>query len=148
MNGGLLLERTLIPSEKIAAYNATHYKVGLGQDGFILRIGEPSGELRSLYAAHAISCAVLITAFNPYGQDQGDRANEVAHARLQEALLKLTDLVKEGAGIDPSGAWPPEKSFLALGIDEDTAARLGRTFHQDAVVWAGSDAVPKLLLLR
>jgi hypothetical protein len=148
MNGGLLLERTLIPSEKIAAYNATHYKVGLGQEGFILRIGEPSGELRSLYAAHAISCAVFITAFNPRGQHQGDRANEAAHARLRAALLELTGLVTEGAGIDPTGAWPPEKSFLALGIDEDAAARLGRTFHQDAVVWAESDAVPKLLLLR
>jgi hypothetical protein len=104
--------------------------------------------LRSRYAAHAISCAVFITAFNPCGRHQTDRANEAAHARLLAALLKLTRLVTEGAGIDPTGAWPPEKSFLALGIDEDTAAQLGRTFNQDAVVWVGSDAVPKLLLLR
>ena len=148
MNGGSLLELTHIPPEKIAAYNATHYKVGLGQDGFILRIGEPSAGLRARYDAYAISCAVFITAFNPYGQDQCDNANDAAQALLQAALMDLTALVTEGAGADPTGAWPPEKSFLALGIDEDTAAQLGRTFHQDAVVWAGSDAVPKLLLLR
>jgi len=113
-----------------------------------MRIGEPSAGLGARYDAHAISCALFITAFNPYGQDQSDNANDAAQARLQAALMALTGFVTEGAGADPTGAWPPEKSFLALGIDEDTAAQLGRTFHQDAVVWAGSDAVPKLLLLR
>ena len=142
------MELTNISPEKIAAYNATHYKVGLGKDGFIMRIGEPSAGLRARYVAHAISCAVFITAFNPYGQDQSDNANDAAHARLQAAIMDLTGLISEGAGADPTGVWPPEKSFLALGIDEDTAAQLGRTFHQDAVVWVGSDAVPKLLLLR
>jgi hypothetical protein len=148
MIGGLLLERTNISNEKIEAYEATHYRVGLGQDAFILRIGEPSAGLRARYDNHSISCAVFITAFNPYGEDQSDSANDAAQARLQEALMALTGLIIEGAGADPTGAWPPEKSFLALGIDEHTAAHLGRTFHQDAVVWAGNDAVPKLLLLR
>ena len=49
---------------------------------------------------------------------------------------------------DPIGAWPEEKSFLALGVGEDTARKLGNRFRQDAVVWVRSDAVPRLLLLR
>ena len=55
--------------------------------------------------------------------------------------------VIEGAGY-PAGAWPRELSYFALGIDEGAARQLGRRFDQDAVVWAGADAVPKLLLLR
>ena len=54
----------------------------------------------------------------------------------------------DGAGADPTGAWPAEKSFLALGVGEEAARNLGNCFHQDAVVWVGPDAVPRLLLLR
>jgi Protein of unknown function (DUF3293) len=59
----------------------------------------------------------------------------------------LSRHVIEWAG-HPSGAWPPELSFFALGISERAARDLGRRFDQDAVVWAGADAVPRLLLLR
>jgi len=143
-----MLERTNISNEKTEAYEATHNRVGSGQEAFIMCIGEPSAGLRALYEVHSVSCAVFITAFNPFGGHQSDTANDAVHASLQEALIDLTDLIIEGAGADPTGAWPPEMSYLALGIDEDAAAHLGRTFHQDAVVWAGSDAVPKLLFLH
>jgi hypothetical protein len=35
-----------------------------------------------------------------------------------------------------------------LGLDLDTSCALGREFHQNAIVWAGEDAVPSLILLR
>lgn len=142
------MEQTQISKEKIMAYESTHYRVGFEQDAFILRIGEFSAALMSRYENHAVSCAVFITGLNPCGQEQGNIANAAAQTRLRTALMTLTNAIIEGEGADPTGAWPPEDSFLAFGIDKETAAELGRAFRQDAVVWAGRDAVPKLLLLR
>jgi hypothetical protein len=139
---------TRISAAKIAAYEATHYGVGSGSEAFTLHIGQPSPQLASLYAATSTDCALFITAWNPYGEERAFAENEAAHQRLGTALHSLSTHVIEGAGADPTGAWPPEQSFLALGIDAEGARRLGTDFEQDAVVWAGPDAVPGLLLLR
>ncbi|SHL69343.1 Protein of unknown function [Nitrosospira sp. Nsp11] len=54
----------------------------------------------------------------------------------------------EGEGFDPCGKWPAEKSFLALGLDLKESSALGKEFGQNAIVWAGADAIPRLILLR
>lgn len=142
------MTQTEIPLEKIRAYEATDYRAGGGADALVLRIGQHSPKLGLRYKDTGADCALFITAFNPFGQKQDDAANEAAHARLGEQLRAASDHVIEGDGADPAGNWPPERSYLAIGIDADTARELGRHFQQDAVVWIGKDAVPKLLLLR
>ena len=142
------MARTEIPRDKIEAYLDTHYRVGVGPDAFVLRIGQQSPGLALRYAAIGSDCALFITAFNPLGQEQDDAANQTAHARLGAQLREVSDHVFEGDGADPSGQWPAERSYLAFGIDADAARELGRSFQQDAVVWIGKDAVPQLLLLR
>ena len=70
--------------------------------------------------------------------------------RLRDEILSLElrpGQLIEGIGIDPSGEWPAEKSFLALGLDLETSRALGREFGQNAIVWAGADAIPRLILL-
>jgi hypothetical protein len=57
-------------------------------------------------------------------------------------------MVLDAEGADPTGAWPPEPSFFALGINEETARLLGIRYRQDAVLWVGANAIPELLLLR
>ena len=54
----------------------------------------------------------------------------------------------EGAGSDPAGDWPEEHSYFGLGVGLEDAKRLGVRFRQDAIVWTGRDAVPRLILLR
>lgn len=142
------MTRTEIPMDKIQAYMATHYRVGPLADAFVLRIGQRSPELEDLYRQNRLQCALFITAFNPLGQQQGDDANFSAHTLLGAQLRKLSTAVFEGAGADPTGAWDPEASYLALGIGAEGARELGRLFRQDAVVWVGADAIPQLLLLR
>jgi hypothetical protein len=137
-----------ILAHKIDAYRATHYRVGAGPEAFTLRIDIPSNPLRRLYENTGHRCGVFITAFNPLGRQQGARANEIAHAHLGECLRALAPHVIEGAGADPTGAWPPEKSYFALGVDKHAASELGARFRQDAIVWAGPDTIPRLLLLR
>jgi hypothetical protein len=54
-----------ISEEKIAAYQATHYRVGSGPDGFVLLcIGRHSFDLQRLYLSAGQRCGVFITAFN------------------------------------------------------------------------------------
>jgi Protein of unknown function (DUF3293) len=137
---------TAIAADKVAAYQSTRYRIG-GPEFFTLSIGAKSEALLQLYRKTGQDCGLFITAFNPFGQAQSAEANQAAHFLLGEHLRALSRHVIEGAGY-PSGDWPPELSFFALGIDEGAARQLGRRFDQDAVVWAGADAVPRLLLLR
>ncbi len=137
-----------ISTEKIEAYLETEYRFGEGIDAVTLRIDWRSEELARLYASSGAACGVFVTAYNPFGQARGIDANEAAHERLGVDLTALSAQVMEGAGSDPSGAWPEEKSFFALGVDLDAARNLGTRYGQDAIVWAGADAVPKLILLR
>lgn len=74
--------------------------------------------------------------------------NAAAHARLGAELAAAGYRVVEGAGEDPDGRWPAEPSYLVLGMDLEAARELGRRYGQNAIVWAGADAVPELLLLR
>jgi hypothetical protein len=59
-----------------------------------------------------------------------------------------SDRIIKGAGSDPSGGWPPEESFLVLGLGLEAARTLGREFHQNALLWTDHDAIPRLILLR
>lgn len=134
--------------EKIEAYLATHYRVGIGPETFVLHVGQRSSELGRLYRETGLQGALFITASNPLGRRLDDDANAMAHELLGTRLRNMSTVVIEGSGSDPNGGWPPESSFLALGIGAEDARRLGRHFRQDAVVWAGNDAIPELLLLR
>jgi hypothetical protein len=98
-----------------------------------MAIDTRSEALSRLYATTGQTCGVFITTLNPFGQAQNDEANET---------------VIEGTGAHPTGAWPEEKSFFALGINVVAARLLASRVHQDAVVWVGEDAVPQLILLR
>ncbi len=139
---------TSINEDKISAYMATEYYVRFDEKEFILKIGLISPEIKEIYAIKKLDCALFITAFNPYGKQQDDEENLAVHQRLGAQLRSLTGHVYEGQGADPHGNWPPELSYLALGINRETAEMLGQQAHQDAVVWIGPDALPELLLLR
>ncbi len=74
--------------------------------------------------------------------------NQAAMAGLYEQLSRQSLFIYRGESIDPSGKWPAEESFLALGIDLLVAKSIGRKFGQNAIVWMDSAAIPRLVLLR
>lgn len=137
-----------VPPDKIEAYLGTEYRFGEGIDAVTLRIDRRSEELARLYASSGTACGVFVTAYNPFGQARDIELNAAAHRRLAADLRAMSVRVIEGAGADPSGAWPEEKSFFALGVELDAARQLGIRYRQDAIVWVGADAVPTLILLR
>ncbi len=139
-----------IDPAKIAAYQSTDYVIAAPPGPFVLRIGQESCELQALYRRVGRESALFITAYNPEGTLQSEALNEAAHERLRRRLDLYGELVfeGEGRGVGDNAGWPHEKSFLVLGVDRDVAACLGREARQDAVVWAGPDGVPHLVLLR
>lgn len=137
-----------IPAALIASYRAADYRAGSGAAALNLRIDQHSEALAQLLAASGRQCAVFITACNPGSQLQSLAANQAVQARLREELSCHTSQIIEGTSSDPSGAWPAESSLLALGVELDVAEALGRQFGQNALVWAGADAIPRLMLLR
>ena len=142
------MTQTQIPAETIAAYLRTAYRFGRDAELITLRIDTRSDALAQLYASSGHRCGVFITASNPLGEAHSAAANEAARARLAAELDALKIDAIEGEGVDPGGGWPAEQSFFALGVDLHAARELGARHRQNAVVWAGEDAVPKLILLR
>jgi hypothetical protein len=136
-----------VPAATVAAYLAAEYRFW-GDPPLVLTIGEASMDLVAVYRQRCVTSAAVITAWNPRGRTRRDVDNHVAQAALLARLDALGLAHEPGQGVDPAGAWVPEDSRLVLGIDRDEAAAIGVGFAQNAIVWAGADAVPKLLMLR
>jgi hypothetical protein len=118
------------------------------EDGsVVLKIDTASPALHALHRRHAVDCSCFITACNPFSQ----RLDEQTNLRRQEMLaaeLRSRSLVfLPGAGRHPTNGWPAEPSFLVLGLALEASKNLGRHYEQNAMVWAGTDAVPRLVIL-
>lgn len=129
------------------AYQETEYLVTQGHS-FVLRVDTPSPELAGLYKAKGASCAAFITACNPYSNLLSSEENAKRQANLAAELKRRSLCFYAGVGQHPSGNWPGEPSFLVIGLALEAAKNLGKAYEQNAVIWCGADAVPKLVLLR
>ena len=138
---------TELPKGLISAYRATDYVV-FADPEIRLHINKHSPQLSKLLSERGCSAAAFITAFNPFGEQLSGTKNQQANDRLEVHLKKLELIYFEGEGRGSEGDWPPEPSFLVLGIHREEASNLGRIFQQNAIVWAGAGANPELILLR
>lgn len=130
--------------ELIAAYRAALYRVAAGFD---LVIDTPSSALAAWQAGHGVSCSALITACNPASQRQPEPLNQSATRQLEALISQRKLSFSPTLALDPQGNWPPEPGFLIAGLRREAAEALGRRFGQNAIVWAGADAVPGLVVL-
>ena len=134
-----------IDAALLRAYRETEYRV-LAPFAAVLRIGEECAALAVVHRRYQTTCSAFITACNPRGR----MADGATNAQRQEALLE--EIVRRGlAGIPgvgqhPTGDWPGESSYLVPGLGREAARDLGRQFEQNAIVWAGAQAVPELVL--
>lgn len=131
----------------LQAYRETHYRVG-GKEPFVLQVGVPSPQLAALHAQHGVQSSSFVTACNPFSEPVSDELNaaHMASLTLEVLLARLHHL--PGEGVHPSGTWPAEPSLLVLGTDLDAARALGARYRQNAIVFCGADAIPRLELLR
>lgn len=137
-----------IPPELIAAYEATHYVVEAPDGPFTLIIGEAQPRLQAIYRAHDAQSAAFLTAWNPFSERATASDNRAWQAELEQRAEALAIDQIRSRGIGSSDDWEPEDSTLIIGISLSDATALGRAFRQNAFVWCGEDAVPRLILLR
>jgi len=138
-----------------AAYRATEYVVeplsGRGQDAdvdpVVLKIDSASQALRALHRRHGVDCSCFITACNPFSRPLDEESNLRRQEALAAELRRRSLTFLPGAGRHPSNGWPPEPSFLVLGLALEASKNLGRQYEQNAILWAGADAVPRLVML-
>jgi hypothetical protein len=142
-----LFSESAIPAATINAYLAADYKVKAAEP-FVLNIGRASPELARCFKLERTDRATFITAWNPCGEPTADTENHAAQQKLLAAIKALGLPYLDGEGRDPSGLWPGEPSLLVFGISLEAAKKLARQFRQNGFVYAGSDAIPRLILLR
>jgi hypothetical protein len=132
----------------IAAYRATHYCVTGAYPPFLMRADVHSPDLADCHRTHSVQCSAFLTAWNPLSLPTAHDENVAALTRLEALLRERGFPLIAGLGVDPTGQWEGEESLLALGLELEPATALAREFHQNGLLWAGADTVPKLILLR
>ena len=137
-----------IPQDLITAYTKTSFIVIQQDIQFVIRINEYSAKLNELHHRHGATSSVFITACNPYSELYTDEQNALRQNNLEHDLKSIECVIIPGLGQDSDKEWPVEPSFLAIGLSEKDAQRLGNKHNQNAVVFSEEDAIPRLLLLR
>lgn len=138
---------SVLPRDLIQAYRQARYRVHQGA-GFTLAVNQYSAELAALLHGRGAESAVFITAWNPLGVALRAEENESRQLRLCEDLQARGLRAVPARGCDANGAWEGEDSLLVPGVSRFTTCELGRLHEQNAVLWSGADAIPRLLLLR
>ena len=147
MKDVVLSSDSQIDPSTIQAYLETEYCVH-GDATAILQIGVACAELADLHQAHAVDCSAFITACNPFSKVLDDAANAERRTSLARELKRRRLCFIDGIGQHPSNQWPGEASFLVLGLRLEAAKKPGEQFEQNAIIWNGADAVPRLILLQ
>ncbi len=119
-----------------------------GPPGFTLRVGSASADLLRAHARHGADCSAFLTACNPFSRSLDAQTNAARQAALAQTLTGRGLAFLPGVGRHPSNGWPGEDSFLVFGLALEEAKGLGARLEQNAIVWSGADAVPRLILLR
>ncbi len=139
--------RTAIDDATLRAYRETEYRVQ-GDTPFILKIDRHSAALAALHARLHVASSAFITAANPFSQPCDASRNDARQRALAAELAQVGLAAIAGIGRHPDNGWPGEPSFLVPGLSLDAASALGAKYGQNAIVWSGADAVPRLILLR
>lgn len=134
-----------VAPDLLAAYEATDYVVHAAPD-IVARPGEISAAVDDLLAGLGVTCAAVITAWNPFSTETIPAENAVAQARLLARVgeLGLRWLPAEGCGRD--GDWPAEESLCVFGIDGEAARALAVEFRQNAILWLELGRAPRVIV--
>jgi hypothetical protein len=138
---------SVIDPRTVQAYLETEYRVH-GEPGLTLRVAQANPDLLCAHKLHKADCSAFLTACNPLSEPLDAVANAARQAVLAKELSRRRLIFLPGIGQHPSNEWPGEDSFLVFGLKLEDAKFLAAQFEQNGFIWAGTDAVPQLILLR
>lgn len=122
--------------ELLNHYKNTDYWFRVGAHEIILSIGQKNRDFDRLCERFDCTTGTFITASNPQSQLLTKEENRVKNERLATHLEKISQVYCfSGAGQDRDRQWPPEASFMVLGLSQKTAIDLAQEYQQNALVW-------------
>jgi hypothetical protein len=128
-----------------AAYEHTTYWVDARPFPIAVRVGARNRALDRLLHAHRVRHWAFITACNPGSKPKPYWYNAARTRRLTQLMRvgrwRAIPALAEG----DRGDWPIEEGLLALRLAPARARRLGRAFHQNAVLAGRRGTGPDLL---
>ncbi|MCV2365844.1 DUF3293 domain-containing protein [Paucibacter sp. DJ1R-11] len=142
-----LMSTTCIPPDLILAYRQTDFHV-YGDQPTVLRVDMVNDVLVAVHRSNGVSGSAFITACNPHSRALSEQENVQRQSALAQELQERGVHFVEGCGQHASNKWPGEPSYLVMGLSLADAKALGHRLEQNAILWSGADAVPKLVLLR
>lgn len=139
---------SVIDKKLIVSYSRTQYWVSIGCEKVMVCIDHYSEQVKSLLTQSEVSCAAIVTAYNPCSQLNNENENRLANELLRNFLVRNHYRFLESLNVDPTQIWPPEKSFFVFDLGLHAAQNIGRQFGQNAIVWVDQGATARLILLR
>lgn len=127
------------------AYRATVYEVALPDQLISLFIDRFNQSLYKFYQSAKIDQMAIITAYNPRSEICLDSINQKNQKNLNQTLRSKNYSFFNGKNIDPSHQWIDEPSFCVVNISNIAAQQLARQYHQNAIVFIKSDAIPRII---
>ncbi|MBA2351881.1 MAG: DUF3293 domain-containing protein [Burkholderiales bacterium] len=128
-----------------AAYRRTNYMVDHDGGSFAIRVGEASEEVDALLQQRAQTSWAYITACNPRSERLALEENQWRQTDLRNYLREMGYCIFAGRGVAQEPGWPPEESFLVIGISREAATMLATMLEQNAVV-VGTQGAPAELV--
>ncbi len=101
-----------------------------------IRIGAPTPVLQRWMELNGVSNWAFLTAWNPLGERAHDlEANIERNRQLMQRLQDDGYSPLPAWGLPDNPTWPPEASFLVLGMNRESARRVANQFNQVAFVY-------------
>ena len=135
-------------SELLAAYRATTYRVFFPDAVCDLRLDQTSEKLRQFLDNSGVLTFAILTAYNPASLKMHDANNERLQSEIELWLRQANYLVFSGENQADDEVWPIEKSCCVLGLSLLDACELGARYGQNAIVFGGVDAIPRLYWIK
>ena len=129
-------------------YRGTVYRVFLPSGPCDLRIDEPSAVLSDWLIAHDYPDFAIVTAYNPGARRLADVENAERQSALECELLEAYYEPYAGENVADAGDWPNEETCFIPGIALEEALALAEDYGQNAIVWGGTDGIPRLVWIE
>lgn len=128
----------------LAAFQATTYRIEIGDVFFDLRIGVLNPAFDDYLRQRGISTWAVITACNP-GAVRKDLDNQQFQMHLQTLLESYGYAFLRANNIADKSDWPDEPGFLVLDAKRKDMIGLASMFAQCAFVFGSTGSEPVLV---
>lgn len=133
-----------LPSELLTPYFETLF-ICEQHPNSPLQFGRFSQAWHEVFETQDIHSLCVITAYNPFSQQDNQDDNETRQQRLYEMLLNDGFTVLEGLGTSQDRQWQ-KPSYFVVNMDKSQLTQYLVEFEQTGGVWMDKQAIPELIL--